>query len=58
VAALAGEHFQMADLLYHNGTDLNVWGHGESNPLHGAADSGNLEVVQKLIEYNPSYINA
>ncbi|KAI0266900.1 ankyrin repeat protein, partial [Russula aff. rugulosa BPL654] len=28
------------------------------NPLHGAAYSGNLEVVRILIEYDPAYINA
>jgi hypothetical protein len=42
VAALAGEHFQTADLLRHN----------------GAACSGNFEVVRILIEYDPAYINA
>ena len=26
VAALAGEHFQTAELLRHNGADLHVWG--------------------------------
>jgi len=58
VAALAGEHFQTADLLRHNGADLDVRGWGGRNPLHGAADSGNLEVVRILIEYHPAYIDA
>jgi hypothetical protein len=58
VAALAGEHFQTADLLRHNGADLDVRGSGGRNPLHGAAISGNLEVVRILIEYNPADINA
>ena len=58
VAALAGEHFQTADLLRHTGADLDVRGHLGTNPLHGAAYSGNLEVVRILIEYNPAYINA
>jgi ankyrin repeat protein len=57
VAALAGEHFQTADLLHHNGADLDVRGRDGTNPLHGAAHSGNLEVVWKLIEYDPAYIN-
>jgi ankyrin repeat protein len=58
VAALAGEHLQTADLLRLNGADLDVRGRYGRNPLHGAANSGNLEVVRKLIEYNPAYINA
>jgi ankyrin repeat protein len=58
VAALAGEHFLTADLLRHNGADLDVRGYGGKNPLHGAAYSGNLEVVRILIEYDPAYINA
>jgi ankyrin repeat protein len=58
VVALAGEHFQTADLLRHNGADLDVRGHYGRNPLHAAARSGNFEVVRKLIEYDPAYINA
>ena len=60
VAALAGEHFETADFLFHNGADPNVWTHSGRgrNPLHAAAESGNFEVVRKLIEYNPPYINA
>ena len=58
VAALAGEHFQTADLLRHNGADLDVRGKHGRSPLHGAADSGNLEVVRILIEYDPTDINA
>ena len=56
-AAWAGEHFWTADLLRHNGADLDIREFGRS-PLHGTAFSGNFEVVQKLIEYNPTYINA
>jgi hypothetical protein len=58
VAALAGEHFQTADLLRHNGADLDVRGRNGRNPLHGAAYSGNFEVVRILIEYDPANINA
>ena len=57
VAALAGEHFRTADFLRRNGADMNVRGDSGRNPLHGAAISGNLEVAQKLIEYDPAYIN-
>ena len=58
VAALAGEHFQTADLLRLHGADLDVPGRYGRNPLYSAANSGNLEVVRILIEYNPAYINA
>ena len=59
VAALAGEHFQTADLLRHNGADLDVRGrYYERNPLHAAAHSGNSEVVRILIEYDTAHINA
>jgi hypothetical protein len=58
VAALAGEHFQTADLLRHNGADLDIRGCDGTNPLHAAAFSGNFEMVRILIEYDPAYINA
>jgi hypothetical protein len=58
VAALAGEHFQTADLLRHNGADLDVRGDCGRNPLHAAAYSANFEVVRILIKYNPADINA
>ena len=58
VAALAGEHFQTADLLHRNGADLHVRAYSGRNPLHAAAFSGNFEVVRILIEYNPADINA
>jgi hypothetical protein len=58
VAALAGEHFQTADLLRHNGADSDVRGQSGRNPLHAAAFSGNLEVVRILIECDPADINA
>jgi hypothetical protein len=57
IAALAGEHFQTADLLRHNGANPHVRGDQESTPLHSAAYFGKLEVVQKLIEYDAD-INA
>ena len=58
VAALAGEHFQTADLLRHNGADADVRGRSGMTPLHSAAYPGNLEVVRKLIEYDPACIDA
>jgi hypothetical protein len=58
VAALAGEHFQTADLLRHNGADSDVRGQSGRNPLHAAAFSGNFEVVRILIECDPTDISA
>jgi ankyrin repeat protein len=54
VAALAGEHFETADLLRHNGAGAHVRGYAEKTPLHSAAykeDVKNVKMVQKLIEY-------
>ena len=56
VAALAGEHFQTADLLRH--TVQPIRGFEGTIPLHGAAYSGNFEVSRVLIEYDPAGINA
>jgi hypothetical protein len=52
IAALAGEHFQTADLLRHIGADTHVQGNLKSIPLHSAAYYENFEVVQKLIDYD------
>ena len=52
VAALAGRHFKTADLLRCYGADPNCRGEFMRIPLHPAAYYGDLEVVQKLIEYN------
>jgi hypothetical protein len=57
VAALAGEHFQTADLLRHSGANLDVRGDSGRTPLHAAAGSGNFEVVRILIEYDPADIH-
>jgi ankyrin repeat protein len=58
VAALAGEHFQTADLLRHSGADLYVRGRDGTTPLHGATSSGNFEVARISIEYDPACVNA
>jgi hypothetical protein len=58
VAALAGEHFQTADLLRHHGADSHIQGRYGRSPLLVAADCRNLEVVRILIEYDPADINA
>ena len=52
VAALARQHFRTADLLRQSGADPDPRGDEMRTPLHSAAYYGDLEVVQKLIEYN------
>ena len=49
VAALAGKHFQTAELLHHGGADPNVQCFGEDSPLHSAAFNGDVELVQVLL---------
>ncbi|KAF8496179.1 hypothetical protein F5888DRAFT_413684 [Russula emetica] len=50
VAALAGKHFQTAELLRHSGADTNVQCHAGNTPLHSAAYSGDVEMVQDLLD--------
>ena len=52
VAALAGKHFQTADLLLHHGADPHLRDNKMGTLLHSAAYFGDLEVVQKLVEYD------
>ena len=58
LAALAGDHFQTAALLRHNGAELDVQGENGRSPLHAAVISGNFEVTRILTEYDPAVINA
>ena len=49
VAALAGRHFQTAELLRHSGADPNVQWCIRNTPLHAAACYGDVEMVQVLL---------
>ena len=49
VAELAGEHFQTAELLRHNGANPNVQCNAWNTPLHLAACYGDVEMVQVLL---------
>ena len=51
VAALAGRHFQLAQLLHRNGSSVEPRGSFENTPLHFAAFYGDIEMVQVLLEY-------
>ena len=49
VAALAGNHLQTAQFLYHSGADPNVQCYEGNTPLYSAASRGNVEMVQVLL---------
>ena len=49
VAALAGKHFQTAELLCLGGADPNVQCYDGNTPLHSAACNGYVEMVQVLL---------
>ena len=51
VAALAGRHFQLAELLHRNGSSTDPRGDSEKTPLNSAAYCGDLEMVQVLLDY-------
>lgn len=52
VAALAGRHFQLADVLRRNGSSVVPGRAGTGwTPLHCAAEHGDLEMVQVLLDY-------
>jgi ankyrin repeat protein len=51
VAALAGRHFELAQVLHRYKSSVEPWGYFENTPLHSAAAYGNLEMVQVLLEY-------
>ena len=50
-AALGRRHFQTAELLRHNGADVNVHGLQGRTPLHMAAWHGDFEMVRVLLNY-------
>ena len=51
VAALAGRHFQLAQVLHRNGSSVDRRGFSRYSPLHSAAHYGDLEMVQILLDY-------
>jgi len=51
VAALAGRHFQVAQVLHRNKSSVEPRGAFENTPLHSAAFYGDLEMVQVLLEF-------
>jgi ankyrin repeat protein len=51
VAAMAGRHFQIVELLRQNGADVDVRRDDGETPLLSAASFGDLEIVQALLDY-------
>ena len=51
VAALAGRHFQLAQVLHRNKSSVEPRCGFENTPLHSAAFYGDLEMVQVLLEF-------
>ena len=51
VAALAGRHFELAQVLHRNGSSVEPRGHEDHSPLHSAAFNGDLGMVQVLLDY-------
>ena len=51
VAALAGRHFQVAQLLHRNGSSVDPPGRALISTLHSAVCSEDLEMVQVLLDY-------
>jgi Ankyrin repeats (3 copies)/Ankyrin repeats (many copies) len=51
VAALAGRHFELAQILHRNGSSVDLRGSVGKSPLHAATHLGDLEMVQVLLDY-------
>ena len=51
VAALAGRHFQLAQVLHRAGSSVDLQGYSGNSPLHSAAYYGDIEMVQVLLDY-------
>jgi hypothetical protein len=51
VAALAGRHFELAQVLHRSGSSVDQRGWDENSPLHSAAYYEDLEMVQVLLDY-------
>ena len=49
VAALAGRHFQLAQVLHRNGSSLEPRGDSGNTPLHCAASYDDFEMVQVIL---------
>jgi hypothetical protein len=51
VAALAGRHFQLAQVVHRNGSSVDPRGHQRRTPLQSAVYYEDFEMVQALLDY-------
>ena len=51
VAALAGRHFQLAQVLHCDKSSVEPRGTSGNTPLHSAACHGDIEMIQVLLDY-------
>jgi ankyrin repeat protein len=51
VAALAGRHFELAQVLHRSGSSVDPRGFQGRSPLHSAAVCEDLEMIQILLDY-------
>jgi hypothetical protein len=58
VAALSRRHFQVAQLLYRNGSSVDTRGYSGISTLHSAAFYGDLEMIQVLLGDYKADVNA
>jgi ankyrin repeat protein len=53
-AIINSDVVEVGRLLATGGIDVNAIGEDEKRPLHVAAEIGNVDIVQALLEYNPT----
>ena len=51
VAALCNRHFDIAELLYQYGADVDIMGHSQWTPLHAALVDGYVDIAEWLLTH-------
>ena len=51
LAALARRHLELARILHRNGSSVDLQGWGQRTPHHSAAQQGDCEVIQVLLDW-------
>ena len=51
LAALARRHLELARILHRNGSSVDLQGWGQCTPLHSAAQQGDCEIIQVLLDW-------